>query len=284
MVGSLRFLSLFLFFSWNNQYAKALTQSHPTNNEADFSAAVTLDLPLYVNGIKESGYCNGILLSSKIIATSAHCLAATARDGFKEITLSWGQYRYFAKPHFIKRVGFREQYRRNHHVHAFYFKKDMVQAIKKKPNTFRIPPELDIALIELREAPDLNWNLIRLQKPWQIKKLQPQELQARFPRIVSINYLAEVTNTDAKKWAPLDQTFKLGSSTYFTSKGSSRVEQGDSGSGLYFWHQGAWVLAGLVKGKAENLFTNWDVFTGFDAEICSLLKTLGDANESIQCL
>ncbi len=88
------------------------------------------------------------------------------------------------------------------------------------------------------------------------------------PKIVTINFWVE-SSSDTKRSASLDN-LKYSAAGFFTSVATSRVEEGDSGAPLLVSINGEWKLAGVVKGRGQSIFGNWDAMTAADSKLCSI--------------
>jgi len=254
-----KILTLILSALTLNPTAEALTHSK-AEEAADFNSVVMIRAEDQdPQGDSVPAYCNATFLDPSTLVTAAHCLHGNYVLGLQEVEVSLGDYRTITRPDGRRvRVGyavFQKETRKARYQFSYKLRQKM-DRWKFKAN---IRPDEDLALIRLNTP-------MQFQKPIQFAKTLSAEEQglvaknpAQFqPQVVSINYFAEVSTSDTKKSATLNQFKKMGNT--FKSKSNSRVEAGDSGAPVFFRIGSQWKIGAVVKGRASTLVFDWDVF------------------------
>ncbi len=265
----LKLIPLVIFLSI---HAKALTNS-TANEEPSFQNNVLISaIVLGDNGDEVNGYCNATLLSNQVLITAAHCLAESLALSKNRLHLEVGAYKYVNRKIDGKlvRIGFVPYLKKDLSAH-FILSKYLQNKILSQGVKVQIPPGEDVALILLNEKLELEPNFIFAnivpQKIWLVVK---QNLSSALFQIVSINYW-DTNTTDFKRSAVLN-SFSYNGGGWIESRSTSRVEEGDSGSPVYIRFQNHDYLAAVVKGKASNIFSNWDVMASLSSKACNIAR------------
>lgn len=139
----------------------------------------------------------------------------------------------------------------------------------------KVGPSEDIAIVVLERSLNLSGQvqLNPLVTPQEVKGVLPRILNY-WPTVVTINPFEEIATTDTRRMAKLDRlTVSAG---HLESKSSSRVQPGDSGAPLFVRVGTQWKQLGVVKGRAQSLFSDWDVYTLADEKICEIARQIQD--------
>ncbi|MNS81945.1 Trypsin [compost metagenome] len=264
---------LFMIMVFSN-YAQALSNGVPAVGD-EMRAVVFLQIDDQEDdGSLVSGFCNGTLVAKNVIVTAAHCVKNNSALGFNKMDVEVGVYKYVNRPDGeIRRIGYARFYKQSHSVKSFF-----MPGLKKKIDArgvkAQVGPVDDIAVVVLDKEVPLPENF------WFPKVISQKELAGIShkilqydPTIVSNNPFEEISNLDTKRQAKLNSLSKTFSG-YWESKSISRVAPGDSGAPLFLRIGNEWRLAGITKGRAENLFSNWDVFGILDAKICAISEQI----------
>jgi len=242
--------------------AWALTPSEPALDPV-WNAHVMIEVDGWDSESRDRvpAFCNATFVSPQVLVTAAHCLTDAQILGIREIEIQSGEYRYVRRrtDGATVRVGYVTQDRLK--VAArFEFTPNLARQLTRGNFGIEIAPEDDVALIRL-EAP---WaGTIAMQFP----RLLPPSKDALLNedlggsmKVVSINFMEE-TSLDTRRMADLDDISRSWGGGYLSSGSRSRVQPMDSGSGLYLVDGPDLYLVGVVKGRAENFFSSWDVYT-----------------------
>lgn len=247
-----------LFLSFSTQ---ALTNS-TFADEVEFGTVVFIKSEgLDQNGEEALGFCNGTFISAQVILTAAHCIAQSEALQKRATTIQFGSYKYVQKPNGERvRVGYRATYEFVD-LPQFRFLPSVTEKIRRMGARVTVAPGEDIAQIILSKPVDLvalglRASAVVSSGEWATIK---NSISSYHPTVVSINYVAELTNNDSKKKATLNALKVLGPNIESTS--SSRVQPGDSGSPLFVRIGTEWKIAAVTKGMAKSFFSEWDMFT-----------------------
>lgn len=265
--------SIFLLLS-----SQALGLSNSVAAESnEFDSVVFFSVTQYDPENKEpvSGYCNGNLLSERVLITAAHCLSMAQVLGDRDLDLEVGQYRYVITPNGEKRkVGYmpilKERVRAQ-----LVFTKDIKRRLDSQGVRLRIGPGEDIAVAIFDKPLTINgkiqFNSMATQQ--ELKAILPRVL-TYWPTVVTINPFEEISTSDTKRMARLDNISL--SAGYVESKSQARVQPGDSGAPLFVRVGPQWKQVGVVKGKAQSIFSDWDVYAIADNKVCDIASQIND--------
>lgn len=252
--------SLFLAFSF------ALTLSTPAIDSIWDSVVQIRTEAVDQDGADVPAYCNATLLSNHILITAAHCVHHAQVLKSFEVQIEVGAYKFSTRPDGTKfRIGYVTKMK---HVSPaqFYFTPALTRSMAVSKLKTKIGPNEDMALIVLTHALELPAEFpfakVISQQNFQGLKRKITEYK---PTVVTINFLEEMS-TDTKRLAELNN---LSFDTlHFSSKSNSRVQAGDSGAPLFVRVGNEWNLLGVVKGRASTVFSNWDVYTSIESNLC----------------
>lgn len=258
--------------------AMALTNAVPAES-LEFESTVFYSVTQYDQDLKETvtGYCNGNLISPQIMITAAHCVYMAEALGQKEIDLQVGEYRYVNTPAGERRkVGYVPTVKEKIRAQLF-FTTALTQRLRTQGVNLRVSPHEDIAAV-IFERP------LNLKPGFQFTPMTSQQevtaLIAKIvdfaPTVVTINPFEEITTLDTKRMAQLDRITNSGG--MFESKSQARVQPGDSGAPLFVRIGSQWKQIGVVKGRAETFFSNWDVFGILDQKLCDIARQVPDSS------
>lgn len=285
---------MFVLFMLLGPQSIALTNSEPALDDVFTSVVMLKTEDVDSSGDTVPGYCNATILSPRVLITAAHCVFRSHLANKHEIELQVGKYKYKNLPDgTVKRIGY-SVYFQEHYQSQFYFTPNVKSQIQRSGLRTQIGPTEDIAVLVLAAEKVLPENLPQAQiLPQKYLKGALSQLSRYLPSSVTINFFSE-PSMDIKRMAVLNRLEV--SSGYFESNSTARLEEGDSGSPLFLSianenssfakhhpiqaafgtlsspHRNSELkyLAGIAKGRASTIFSNWDVFGILDQKVCSI--------------
>lgn len=217
-------------------------------------------------GDDAAAFCNGTLLAENVLVTAAHCLKDLYFHPELTLQIDVGAYRYVNRPTGERvRVGYATTKSFQTKV-SVRFLPGLMRKLGAQGKRVRISPDEDVAVAYFRTPLVLAGDFPFAQVlPTAQHAAFVRSPLARAPRVTSINFIEEMS-TDTKRSALLDNL--KASSNHLVSKSTARVAPGDSGSPVFVTQNGALQLVAVVKGRAETVFSNWDVYTLTHALLC----------------
>lgn len=227
-------------------------------------------------------YCNATLLSPRILITAAHCLshAEVLKSRFIEVEV--GAYKYVTRPDGqTVRIGYVKKIRQTFRA-QFFFTPELLRSLNSSGLKTKITPAHDIAIVLLESplAVDSQFQFATVIPAGELNSIKSR-LSQYHPTVVTVNYLTEMS-TDTRRFADLN-AIKWDTSRHYTSRSHSRVEEGDSGAPLFIQTGSQWKLIGVVKGRAETIFSSWDVFGTVDTNLCSIAQMVPQEFKALIC-
>ncbi len=270
------FLALALTFAALN--ASALTNSQAAiSDELQSQVWISSEAKDPTDGSSVNGYCNATMVHPQLLVTAAHCVRdAYVIKSFK-VDVEVGKYRYVTRPDgTVVRVGY-ARYLKEVKAAKFIFTRSLTAKFNSQGLKAQIGPQEDIALIVLQTPMTLPANVPMMTAISQAElRSIVTNLAAYKPTVISINPIAEITTNDTKKFAELNK-IKWNGAGYYESTSVSRVEEGDSGAAIVIKTGPTWKLIGVVKGRAQTVFSNWDVLAALDQKACEMGQQIGNA-------
>lgn len=237
----------------------ALTNSQPAEDSVWQSVSFIRTESFDENGELVPGYCNATLINSKVLISAAHCVYDSIKANKYEIQVQLGEYIYINRPSGERvRIGYKTKLT---HLSRAQF----ITYSDSKPG-----PAGDFALIILDQELTLPSDFPFAQVVSHKESLGiVSRVNNYWPTIVSVNPFAEISTSDSKRFATLNDISQSWRG-YFESNSSSRVSPGDSGAPLFIRTGKSWKLMGIVKGRADSFFSNWDVIGILEPSLCGL--------------
>ncbi len=255
--------------------AKALTNSLPAVSD-EFTPMVQISP--YVkdgNGGSFQGFCNATFIHPQALITAAHCLADAYQLRMLKMKIQFGKYKYVTKPDgTVKRIGYGLTQTIEPNAQQFLFSAGLKRRLDSGSQV-NISPAEDLAFIILPEPVEMPDGIPVA------KTASQQELRGLFnsltsyqPTVLTVNFLAEISTSDTKRSAVLNNM--SASTGSWTSNSRSRVEEGDSGASLMARIGKEWKIVGVVKGHAQTVFSEWDVFSAADNKVCEMSQMISN--------
>lgn len=211
------------------------------------------------NGDDAPAFCVATLLSPSTLITAAHCVKDLYFHSNLTLQVDLGHYRYITRPTGERvRIGYVNTIRHASTV-QIRFLPALGRKLASSGKRAKIGPNEDVAVVHLRRALELPSDFIftRLPSATQLQAMLKAPLNFS-PTVTTINFLEE-SSLDYKRSALLNDVKVSGQ--HFTSKSTSRVAPGDSGAPFFMSANGRRFLVAVVKGRAETIFSNWDVYS-----------------------
>ncbi len=247
-------------------------------DEPSFDTLVFYSAPQWDPELKEvvQGYCNGQLISPRVMITAAHCVANAYSLNQPTLDIQIGEYLYATNRTTGERVrvGYASKIRQK--VTAqFYFVPSLKARLDSQKLRTRLGPSDDFAVVvwnqDLTLKPTDVFPEVVSQK--EVAGIVPSILKYR-PTVVTINPIEEMS-THTRRKAVLNSLSKTFSG-YLESKSVARLAPGDSGAPLFVQVGPSLKLIGVVKGRAETFFSNWDVYGLLDSKLCQVSQQIPD--------
>lgn len=256
----------------------ALSNSVPAES-AELDSVVFYSSTQFDREINDTmnGYCNGNLVSNRVMVTAAHCVFMAEALGQRDMEIQIGEYRWKEMPTGEKRkIGYVTTAKEKIRAQIF-FTADLSRRLKSQGLRLRVGPQEDVAVVVFdRPLPlKVNFQFVPVASQSEVSALASQVLSYA-PTVVTINPFEEITTMDVKRMGLLDRVSRSGGA--FESKSQVRVEPGDSGAPLFVRIGSQWKQLGVVKGRAETIFSNWDVYGILDQKICDISKQIADSD------
>jgi hypothetical protein len=262
----------------------AITNSIPAK-EQTLNAVVWMSAPAADGqGQVVNGFCNATFISNQILVTAAHCVAQAEALKNRKVQINIGRYYTIARPDgTVVSVGWKAFHQLNDLPAQFLIPNSLQKKIQSRGLKASVGPEEDFALIRLKDSLDLaSFQVVPLKMMGQA---QAKEILSKRRTsglsVVSVN-LISASSLDYRRSGAVSR-WGLNSRGWIESKSQSRVEPGDSGAPLLAADGKEHFVLGVTKGRAETIFSNWDVFPTVDQRWCTLAASLSVADQQIVC-
>ncbi|WP_413290471.1 trypsin-like serine protease [Bdellovibrio sp. HCB337] len=254
----------------------ALSNAQPAV-DSHFDSLVFYSITQYDESTKEevNGFCNGQLLSARVMVTAAHCVAQAFVLGKPALEIQLGEYLFRERDGKTIRIGYASK-KRDTVDGDFYFVSSLKNRLLSQKLRTRIGPSDDIAVVVFKRDLDVK---PEMQFPEVISQAELKGALPRIgqyiPQVLTINPFEEITTNDTRRIAALGNVSVNGSG-HLESKSLARVAPGDSGGPLFVQIGSQLKLTAVVKGRAETFFSNWDVFGLLDSKICDIARQVSE--------
>lgn len=225
-----------------------------------------------------TGFCNGNLVLPHVMITAAHCVYSAEVLNKKIFDMQVGEYLYATRRDGeVRRVGYAPKIRENV-MAKIYLPAVLAKRLPTEGHRLRIGPAEDLAVVVFERALPLPEGFV-FNTPLAQKDLAAviSQIQTYAPTVVTVNPFEEVATNDSKRMATLNKVSRT-MSGYLESNSQSRVQPGDSGAPLFVRTGQEWRQIGVVKGRAKNLFSDWDVFGILDQRLCDISRQIPEVS------
>lgn len=270
------FLLLFGLLMATNSFALTNSQA-ALSDELRSLVWIQTDAKYPDDGDIGPAYCNATFVHPQVLITAAHCLRDAHLLKSFSVDIEVGRYKYVTRPDGTTvRVGY-ARFLKEKKPAKFIFTRSLTSKINAQGFKTQIGPQEDMALIVLSTPMTLppEVKLMTVATQAEMRSIV-SNITAYKPTVVSVNPIAAASTTDTKRFAELN-VIKWNAAGYFESTSTSRVEEGDSGSALLMKTGADWKLIGVVKGRGQTVWSNWDVMTGLDQKACDMGQQIGNA-------
>ena len=183
----------------------ALTNARPAI-EAHFDSLVFYSITQYDESTKEelNGFCNGQLISPRVMVTAAHCVAQAVVLGKPTLDIQLGEYWFRERDGKTIRIGYGSK-KKEVVDGDFYFTSSLKNRLLTQKLRTRIGPSDDIAVVvfkrDLDVKPEMRFPEVISQA--ELKGLLPRVVQYH-PQVMTINPFEDMS-LDTRRIAVLDK-------------------------------------------------------------------------------